>query len=60
LWKQVDEGKAGTLPKFYPNGSIGYLTQIDAKLSSAWSELLRMWEEDAAEESVAADVLNAG
>ena len=60
MWTQVDERNAATAPKFYPNGSTFYLSQVDRQYANAWSEILRKWEEDTAEESPSADVLNAG
>lgn len=58
LWTQVEKFSAPA-PRFYPNASIVYLTQIEEKLSSVWSELMQMWEEDAADESANAGALNA-
>lgn len=59
MFKQVKEGDEDA-PTFYPEGKIAYLTQVDSKVSSAWSELLAKWEDDAGEESASADVMNAG
>ncbi|KAG0623938.1 hypothetical protein M758_3G212900 [Ceratodon purpureus] len=52
-------GISAATPKFYPNGKRSSDTPIDNRIAGVWSELMATWEEDAAEESDSADMLNA-
>lgn len=59
MFTEVTEGNEKVAPKFYPKGKIAYLTEVDGQIANAWGELLAKWEEDAAEESASAEVMNA-
>ncbi len=50
----------GTMPKFYPNGSMAVLFSIPLQDAVAVKELMAAWENDGKDESPSADVLNTG
>jgi len=56
----ADEILPTTAPAFQATGRYSYLTPVDDQIASMLRGLIAAWDEDEADESAAADILNAG